>query len=102
MSSGLSGLDGGHSEDQSGRFRAKAFSSAEFRIFFALPVAASCNIAAALMALDTTDAAQIERTAKDVIAQVGVDVVFSNAGYGMAGPLEGFTDEQIVRMIDTR
>jgi NAD(P)-dependent dehydrogenase (short-subunit alcohol dehydrogenase family) len=54
-----------------------------------------------LMALDTTDAAQIERVAKDVIAQGGVDVVFNNAGYGMTGPLEGFMDEQITRMIDT-
>ena len=31
----------------------------------------------------------------------GVDVVFNNAGYGMAGPLEGLTDEQIVRMVET-
>jgi len=54
-----------------------------------------------LMALDTTDADQIQRVAQDVIADGGVDVVFYNAGYGMAGPLEGFTDEQIVRMIDT-
>ena len=31
----------------------------------------------------------------------GVDVVFNNAGYGMAGPLEGLTDEQMVRMVNT-
>jgi NAD(P)-dependent dehydrogenase (short-subunit alcohol dehydrogenase family) len=54
-----------------------------------------------LMTLDTTDTAHIERVAKDVVAQGGVDIVFNNAGYGMAGPLEGFTDEQIVRMVDT-
>ena len=31
----------------------------------------------------------------------GVDVVFNNAGYGMAGPLEGLTDEQMLRMVNT-
>jgi short-subunit dehydrogenase len=30
-----------------------------------------------------------------------VDVVFNNAGYGMAGPLEGQTDEQMLRMVHT-
>jgi NAD(P)-dependent dehydrogenase (short-subunit alcohol dehydrogenase family) len=54
-----------------------------------------------LMALDTTDAGQIQRVAQDVIARDGVDVVFNNAGYGMAGALESFTDEQIVRMVNT-
>ena len=39
-----------------------------------------------LMALDTTDADQIQRVAQDVIVNGGVDVVFNNAGYGMAGP----------------
>jgi NAD(P)-dependent dehydrogenase (short-subunit alcohol dehydrogenase family) len=54
-----------------------------------------------LMALDTTDPAQIERIAKDVIAQGGLDGVFNNAGYGMAGALEALTDEQIARMMNT-
>ncbi|HKS21262.1 MAG TPA: SDR family NAD(P)-dependent oxidoreductase [Thermoanaerobaculia bacterium] len=31
----------------------------------------------------------------------GVDVVFNNAGYGMAGPLEGLSDEQMLRMVNT-
>jgi len=39
-----------------------------------------------LMALDTTDADQIQRVARDVIAHGGVDVVFNNAGYGMERP----------------
>jgi NAD(P)-dependent dehydrogenase (short-subunit alcohol dehydrogenase family) len=44
---------------------------------------------------------QIERAAAKAINEGGVDVVFNNAGYGMAGPLEGMTDEQILRMLST-
>jgi NAD(P)-dependent dehydrogenase (short-subunit alcohol dehydrogenase family) len=51
--------------------------------------------------LDVTDPAQITDTAAKVVAAGGVDVVFNNAGYGMAGPLEGLTDEQVVRMVNT-
>ena len=54
-----------------------------------------------LLPLDVTDPIQIKNAVAKVIALGGVDVVFNNVGYGMAGPLEGLTDEQIVRMIDT-
>jgi NAD(P)-dependent dehydrogenase (short-subunit alcohol dehydrogenase family) len=54
-----------------------------------------------LLALDVTKRQQIEVAAAKAIAAGGVDLVFNNAGYGMAGPLEGSTDEQIVRIVDT-
>lgn len=53
-----------------------------------------------LLPLDVTDPKQIKETVDKAVTG-GVDVVFNNAGYGMAGPLEGLTDEQIVRMVDT-
>ncbi len=38
-----------------------------------------------LMALDVTDPHEIESVAEQVVASGGVDVVFNNAGYGLAG-----------------
>lgn len=54
-----------------------------------------------LLPLDVTDSQQIRNAVDKALAMGGVDVVFNNAGYGMAGPLEGMTDEQIVRMVET-
>lgn len=53
-----------------------------------------------LLPLDVTNVTQIEDTVQKAIS-IGVDVVFNNAGYGLAGPFEAYTDEQIVKQIET-
>jgi NAD(P)-dependent dehydrogenase (short-subunit alcohol dehydrogenase family) len=54
-----------------------------------------------LLPLDVTKIDQIQAAATRALALGPVDVVFNNAGYGLAGPLEGTTDAQIVQEIDT-
>ena len=54
-----------------------------------------------LLPLDISDRQQITQAANDALARGEVDVVFNNAGYGMSGPLEGVTDEQMLRMLHT-
>jgi NAD(P)-dependent dehydrogenase (short-subunit alcohol dehydrogenase family) len=53
------------------------------------------------MALDVTNLDQIKKTVKEAIEMGSVDVVFNNAGYGLAGPFEGSSDEQIQKNITT-
>jgi NAD(P)-dependent dehydrogenase (short-subunit alcohol dehydrogenase family) len=54
-----------------------------------------------LLPLDVTNLAQIAATTQKVITSGNIDVVFNNAGYGLIGPLESTTDEQLVRQLDT-
>ncbi|MEL7530347.1 MAG: SDR family oxidoreductase [Bacteroidota bacterium] len=51
--------------------------------------------------LDVTDLDQIADAVKKTVAMGQVDVVFNNAGYGLAGPFEGAKDEQLVRQLNT-
>jgi len=52
--------------------------------------------------LDVTDTAAIREVVERSFAQVGrIDVVISNAGYGLFGAAEELSDEQIDRMIAT-
>lgn len=54
-----------------------------------------------LLKLDVTDINSI-KNAVAAAAQIGkIDVVFNNAGFGLAGPLEGYSDEQITRQFNT-
>ena len=54
-----------------------------------------------LIRLDVTNLEQINDTVQKALALWPVDVVFNNAGYGLAGPLEGTSDEQLQQEIDT-
>ena len=54
-----------------------------------------------VLPLDVTDPAQIAETAKAALALGPVDVLFNNAGYGLAGAFEGATDEQLVTQLNT-
>ncbi len=51
------------------------------------------------LALDVMNAAQIRDVVADVVGSYEVDVLFNNAGTMLAGPLEAFTDQQMVDVV---
>ncbi|TDE17078.1 SDR family oxidoreductase [Dyadobacter psychrotolerans] len=53
-----------------------------------------------ILPLDVTDTEQIKITVAKAIS-LSVDVVFNNAGYGLMGAMEAFTDEQILKQVNT-
>jgi NAD(P)-dependent dehydrogenase (short-subunit alcohol dehydrogenase family) len=54
-----------------------------------------------LLPLDVANPKQIKETAQKALALGNIDVVFNNAGYGVFGPLEAITEEEIVRQMET-
>jgi len=54
-----------------------------------------------LLPLDVTNLDQIKDTTQKAMAMGNIDVVFNNAGYGLMGPLESMTDEQVLRQVNT-
>lgn len=54
-----------------------------------------------LLQLDVTNPTQIKTTVAEAISLHEIDAVFNNAGYGLMGALESFSDEQIEKQINT-
>jgi NAD(P)-dependent dehydrogenase (short-subunit alcohol dehydrogenase family) len=54
-----------------------------------------------LLPLDVTNAEQVNKTVQIALDLADIDVVFNNAGYGLAGAFEAYSDKQIVKQINT-
>jgi NAD(P)-dependent dehydrogenase (short-subunit alcohol dehydrogenase family) len=54
------------------------------------------------LALDVTDKAQIRKAVEETITHFGrIDVLVNNAGFGITGAAEAFTDEQVRSQLET-
>jgi NAD(P)-dependent dehydrogenase (short-subunit alcohol dehydrogenase family) len=54
-----------------------------------------------VLPLDVTNPEQIRTTVEKAISISDIDVVFNNAGYGLLGPMEALSDEQMLKEINT-
>lgn len=54
-----------------------------------------------ILPMDVTDPELIRSTVEKATSKFDIDVVVNNAGYGLMGALEAFTDENITKQIDT-
>ncbi|WP_027385930.1 SDR family oxidoreductase [Chryseobacterium gregarium] len=54
-----------------------------------------------VLKMDVSEKDEVEKTIAEVLENHTIDVVLNNAGYGLIGPLEAFTDDQIHRQIET-
>lgn len=89
-----------------GRATALLFASKGWKVFATMRnPAGDAELAATpgitVLKLDVRDPAQIAEAAKAALDAGPVDVLFNNAGYGLAGAFEGATDAQLVDQLDT-
>ncbi|MDT7575508.1 MAG: hypothetical protein QOH17_1841 [Pseudonocardiales bacterium] len=57
--------------------------------------------AATTLALDVTDAAQVDAAVAAAVASGGIDVLVNNAGHGLVGALEELTDAEFRGVLET-
>ncbi|REC41878.1 SDR family oxidoreductase [Chryseobacterium pennipullorum] len=54
-----------------------------------------------VLKLDVTSKEELEETIAQILTETEIHVVVNNAGYGLVGPLEAFSDDQIKKQIET-